>query len=262
MEFFKRTKVVRLRSQHHKYLTAAEDEESVKQSRKGSSKNVRWTVEPVQGKPNLIRLKSCFSSKYLSASEEPFLLGWTGKRVLQSSPRLRLDPSVEWEPIREGSHSHSHIKLKSNRSGNYLRGNGGVPPWNNSVTHDVPSRSVTQDWIVWSVDILEVDYESMDELNSEESIVADNNDDLLSRKSSYSCATDDKDSNEDESPAHSTPKSVRSNSAVSLSKYFINVGKTHLMWHYILQQGTWIDSCHPLLYWSNIINCLTFSISF
>ena len=234
MEFFKRAKVVRLRSQHHKFLTASEDEESVKQSRKGSSKNVRWTVEPVQGKPNLIRLKSCFSCKYLSASEEPFRLGWTGKRVFQSSPRLRLDPSVEWEPIREGSHSHSHshIKSKSNRSGNYLRGNGGVPPWNNSVTHDVPSRSVTQDWIVWSVDILEVDYESMDEVNSgsveEESIVADNNDDddLSSRKSSYSSATDDKDSNEAESPAHSTPKSVRSvrssNSAVSLSKLPLN----------------------------------------
>lgn len=215
MEFFKKAKAVRLRSQHHKYLTAAEDEESVKQSRNGSSKSARWIVEPVEGKPNVIRLKNSYSSKYLSASDEPFLLGWTGRRVLQSSPRLRLDPAVEWEPINEGS----QVKLGT-RNGNFLRGNGGVPPWNNSVTHDVPSRNSTQDWIMWTVDVLEVDYQSMDEIEHKgrviKEMVGSNVEDhsSLSRKSSYSSATEstmevDKDFYEVQSPV-ATPKSARS----------------------------------------------------
>ncbi|KAH9609903.1 hypothetical protein KSS87_016340 [Heliosperma pusillum] len=159
MEFFTKAKTVRLRSQHNKYLVAAEDEESVKQSRSGSSKTARWSVETVDNKPNVIRLKNCQSWKYLRATDDPFLLGMTGRRVGQSSPRLRLDPTVEWEPIREGS----LIKLRT-RKGNFLRANAGIPPWNNSVTHDVPSRTSTQDWIFWSVDVLDVDYESTAEI--------------------------------------------------------------------------------------------------
>uniref|UniRef100_A0A803LSV9 DUF569 domain-containing protein n=1 Tax=Chenopodium quinoa TaxID=63459 RepID=A0A803LSV9_CHEQI len=232
MEFFKKAKVVRLRSQHNKYLTASEDEEAVKQTRSGSSKNARWTVEPIEGKPNVIRLKNCNSWKYLTASEEPFLLGWTGKRVLQSSPRLRLDSTVEWEPIKEGS----VVKLRT-RNGNFLRGNGGVPPWNNSVTHDVPSRSATQDWIFWTVDVVEVDYKSMDEVDYKsmdevedkkgvvEDLVGCNVEDhgSLSRNSSYASTIIMEevanDFHEVGSPvASSTPKSarsVRSNSEVS-----------------------------------------------
>ncbi|KAJ8430397.1 hypothetical protein Cgig2_000229 [Carnegiea gigantea] len=155
MEFFHRAKVVRLRSQHNKFLTACDDEEGVKQTRHGSSKAARWVVETVEGKPNVIRLKSCQTWKYLSASDDHFLLGMTGKKVLQASPRARSDPIVEWEPLKEGS----WVRLRT-RKGNFLRANGGIPPWMNSVTHDVPSRSATQDWVLWMVDILEVDYQS------------------------------------------------------------------------------------------------------
>lgn len=48
-----------------------------------------------------------------------------------------------------------NVKLKT-RYGNYLRANGGVPPWRNSITHDVPSRSHTQEWILWQVEVLDV----------------------------------------------------------------------------------------------------------
>ncbi|CAN1151356.1 hypothetical protein LINPERHAP2_LOCUS18139 [Linum perenne] len=149
MDLFHKAKVVRLRSHHDKYLHADEDEESVLQDRIGSSKNAKWTVEPVPGSESLIRLKSCYS-KYLTASNHPFLLGMTGRKVLQTSPR-RLDSSVEWEPVREGA----QIKLRT-RYGNFLRANGGLPPWRNSVTHDIPHRTATQDWVLWDIDVVEI----------------------------------------------------------------------------------------------------------
>ncbi|KAI5580782.1 hypothetical protein POPTR_008G193900v4 [Populus trichocarpa] len=148
MDFFLNAKTVRLRSHHDKYLLAEEDEDSVTQDRNGSSKIARWTVEPVPGSDSIIRLKSC-NGKYLTASNEPFLLGMTGRKVLQTVPR-RFDSSVEWEPVREGG----QVKLKT-RYGNFLRANGGLPPWRNSVTHDIPHRSATQDWILWDVDVVE-----------------------------------------------------------------------------------------------------------
>ncbi|KAJ8637873.1 hypothetical protein MRB53_012140 [Persea americana] len=152
MELFQRAKAVRLRSHHEKYLLADDDEESVCQDRNGSSRSARWTVEFVDGE-NILRLKSCYG-KYLTASNAPFLLGMTGRKVLQTLPK-RLDSSLEWEPIREGF----HVKLKT-RYGNYLRANGGVPPWRNSVTHDIPHRTATQDWVLWEVDIVEIQIES------------------------------------------------------------------------------------------------------
>ncbi|XP_020705450.1 uncharacterized protein LOC110116276 isoform X2 [Dendrobium catenatum] len=146
MELFQRAKSIRLRSHHDKYLLADEDEEHVCQERSGSTKRARWTVEFVEGHP-LIRLKSCYG-KYLTASSEPFLLGMTGCKVLQTVPR-RLDSSVEWEPIRDGM----QVKLKT-RYGNFLRANGGLPPWRNSVTHDIPHRH--HDWVLWDVDVVEI----------------------------------------------------------------------------------------------------------
>ncbi|KAG4924288.1 hypothetical protein JHK87_049828 [Glycine soja] len=149
MELFHRAKAVRLRSHHDKYLLADEDEESVTQDRNGSSRNAKWTVELIPEFDNIIRLKSCYG-KYLTASNQPLLLGVTGRKVVQSVPR-RLDSSVEWEPVRDGA----QVKLKT-RYGNFLRANGGVPPWRNSVTHDIPHRTTTQDWILWDVDVLEI----------------------------------------------------------------------------------------------------------
>ncbi|KAJ7943545.1 Actin cross-linking protein (DUF569) [Quillaja saponaria] len=146
MDFFCNGKDVRLLSHHNKYLHADEDEESVTLDRNGSSNTARWFVEFVPGYENIIRLKSCHG-KYLTASNQRFLLGLTGHKVLQTLPR-RLDPSVEWEPIREGK----QVKLKT-RHKQFLRANGGLPPWRNSVTHDIPRRTATQDWILWEVDI-------------------------------------------------------------------------------------------------------------
>ncbi|KAL9254410.1 hypothetical protein AKJ16_DCAP09725 [Drosera capensis] len=119
------------------------------------SRNARWSVEFIPTKPNSIRLRSCHTWKYLSASDEPFLLGWTGKRVVQASPRVRDDPSVIWEPVED----RERVKLRSGKArGTFLRANGSLPPWRNSVTHDVPSRTATQDWVLWEVEILENDH--------------------------------------------------------------------------------------------------------
>lgn len=154
MDMFKNAKAVRLQSIHNKFLHAEDDEETVTQDRNGSSKSARWTVEFVSSDDNnIIRLKSCYG-KYLTASNHPFLLGMTGRKVLQTLPSssgARLDSSVEWEPISEGN----LVKLKT-RYGKFLRANGGMPPWRNTVTHDIPHRSATQDWILWDVHIVEI----------------------------------------------------------------------------------------------------------
>jgi hypothetical protein len=147
MDFFEGAKTVRLKSHHGKYLLADDDHNAVSQDRDISSKGVLWTVEIVPG-IGTIRLKSYYG-KYLTASDHAFLLGMTGKKVLQSFAS-KADSALEWEPIAEGN----FVKLKA-RNGNYLRANGGVPPWRNSITHDVPVTSATQEWIFWKVDIME-----------------------------------------------------------------------------------------------------------
>ncbi|GMP29048.1 hypothetical protein CsSME_00004323 [Camellia sinensis var. sinensis] len=150
MVFFDKVKAVRLESHFGKYLVADEDEETVRQSRSGSSNKARWTVEFIEGKNHLIRLKSCHGL-YLTASDEPFLLGMTGKKVLQTSTTTKTDASIEWEPIKEGL----NVKLRT-RDGKFLRANGGTPPWRNSITHDVPHRTATQDWVLWGVDVVDI----------------------------------------------------------------------------------------------------------
>ncbi|ESW23180.1 hypothetical protein PHAVU_004G025300 [Phaseolus vulgaris] len=148
MEFFQKAKVVRLRSYHDKYMLADENQDNVFQDRNGCYNNAKWSVEMIENS-NFIRLKSCYG-KYLTASNMPFILRGTGKRVLQTLPS-RLNSSVEWEPIREGV----QVRLRT-RYGQYLRGNGGLPPWRNTITHDVPHRTSTANWILWDVDIVEL----------------------------------------------------------------------------------------------------------
>lgn len=161
MEFFHRAKAVRLQSHHGKYLVADEDEETVRQSRNGSSKKARWTVEYVEGKSNVIRLKSCHDL-YLTATDEPFLFGMTGKRVQQFQPHTKMDPATEWEPIKEGAF---HVKLRT-REGKFLRANGGTPPWRNSITHDIPHRTATQDWVLWGVDVVDIALSNLENVSS------------------------------------------------------------------------------------------------
>lgn len=149
MELIRSAKTIRLKSHHDKYLLADEDEEHVVQDRQGSVRNARWTVEFPDTSDSVFRLKSCYG-RYLTASNVPFLLGMTGRKVLQTLPS-RLDSSVEWEPVRDGF----QVKLKT-RYGQFLRANGGMKPWKNSITHDIPRRTSTQDWVLWDVEIVEV----------------------------------------------------------------------------------------------------------
>nr|XP_043616738.1 uncharacterized protein LOC122588647 [Erigeron canadensis] len=153
MELFQKAKAVRLRSHHRKYLLADDDGEHVSQDRQGTGKNARWTVEFDQDYDNVIRLKSCFG-RYLTASEDVHILGLTGQKVIQSLPQ-KLDSSVIWEP--SVFLENSKIRLKT-RYGNYLRANGGVPPWRNSITHDIPHRH--HDWILWDVEVVEIRVDS------------------------------------------------------------------------------------------------------
>ncbi|KAK4426180.1 hypothetical protein Salat_1386500 [Sesamum alatum] len=150
MEFFNNAKSVRLKSHLDKYLVADDDEQTVRQSRNGASRKARWAVELVDGNPHVIRLKGCHG-RYLTASDEAFLLGMTGKKVLQTIPDTKKDVSIEWEPIKEGY----RVKLRA-KGGKFLRANGATPPWRNSVTHDLPHRTATQDWVLWDVDVVDV----------------------------------------------------------------------------------------------------------
>ncbi|KAL2898445.1 Laminin subunit beta-4 [Bienertia sinuspersici] len=154
MEILQRAKVFRLKCSHHsKYLTADEDEERIKQDRDKSSNRARWYYELVEGKTNVIRLRNCWSYRYLSASENPFLLGMTGKKVVQT---IIQGSALEWEPVKEGP----YIKLKSH-TGTYLRANPKVPPWRNSVTHvESDHWTATDNMILWIIDIVEIDYQS------------------------------------------------------------------------------------------------------
>ncbi|XP_059670261.1 uncharacterized protein LOC132315863 [Cornus florida] len=182
MEFFNKAKAVRLRSHLDKYLVADEDEETVRQSRNSSTHKARWTVEMVEGKSHVIRLKSC-NGKYLTALDEDFLLGWTGKKVLQTIPATMKDGSIEWEPIKEGS----LVKLRTKGGGKFLRANWGTPPWRNSVTHDVPYTTATQDWVLWEVEMVEMStLNSYDSLSSHESLSS-----CVSPALSFSSALDD-----------------------------------------------------------------------
>lgn len=150
MEFFKKAKAVRFRSHHNKYLLAGDDEESIWQDRDGTVKNAKWTVE-INESGNAIRLKSCYG-KYLTASNMPGLLGMKSKKVVQTLPKS-LDCSVEWEPIREGTFK---MRLKMAGHGQFLRANGGVPPWRNSITHDTAHRCAAKDWVSWDVEVVEI----------------------------------------------------------------------------------------------------------
>lgn len=184
MDIFDKFKSVKLRSHLDKYLVADEDQKTVRQSRRGSNtRNARWTVELVENKPHVIRLKSCHGL-YLTATDMAFLLGATGEKVLQSEADKLSDWKFEFEPIVDGF----QMKFRT-WCGKYLRANGGPPPWRNSITHDDPSTSSTRNWILWDVEGVEVPVS--------ESVT----DFLLSQQSSFSSFhSDDNNGSENGSP--------------------------------------------------------------
>lgn len=149
MELFQKAITVKL-SHRDKYLVAEDDQESVYLDRDGSLKNAVWSVEFVENEANYLRFKSCYG-KYLTASNVPFLLaGSKGRKVLQTGLQKNVpDSSIEWEPIRDGF----SVRFKTPR-GSFLRPNGGLPPWRNSVTHDIPHRMGTQEKILWDIDVV------------------------------------------------------------------------------------------------------------
>ncbi|VVA27765.1 PREDICTED: actin cross-linking [Prunus dulcis] len=76
--------------------------------------------------------------KCLVADDNPFLLGMTGRKVLQAEADKSMDFKFEWEPIHDGF----QLKLRT-WCGKYLRSNCGPPPWRNAVSHDDPTTSST-----------------------------------------------------------------------------------------------------------------------
>lgn len=147
MDLFLKAKSIRLITHKDKYLVAEEDRVTISQGREKSAKNAIWEVELVEGK-DCIRLKSCFGT-YLTASSTPFIPGVTGKKVIQTRPS-QCHSATEWEPLRDGM----QVRLRS-VWGHFLRPNGGLPPWRNSVTHDMPHRSKTRDKVLWDVEVAE-----------------------------------------------------------------------------------------------------------
>lgn len=147
MELFQKAITVKL-SHKNKYLVAEDNQESVYLDRDGSLKNAVWAVEIVENGPKYLRFKSYYG-KYLTASNVPFPIpGSTGRKVLQTVSE-KPDSSTEWEPIRDGF----SVRFKT-PGGTFLRPNGGLPPWRNSVTHDIPHRRGTQEKILWDIHVV------------------------------------------------------------------------------------------------------------
>ncbi|KAG0582555.1 hypothetical protein KC19_3G069000 [Ceratodon purpureus] len=146
MEFFRDAYSVRLLCHTGKYLWANEDKYSVSQKRGKDTYGVIWRVELVPDR-NAIRLKSVYDL-YLMASDYAFLLGATGKKVLQSFAS-KADSSLEWEPVAAGT----FVKLMT-KGEKFLRANGGLPPYRSSITHDVPVLASNQHVVLWEVEVV------------------------------------------------------------------------------------------------------------
>ncbi|CAN1321231.1 hypothetical protein LINPERPRIM_LOCUS31960 [Linum perenne] len=146
MEFFTKTKAIKLRSHLDKYLLADDDGYTVRQTRtSASSPPATWFVELIDGRNDVVRLRSSFGT-YLTASDAPFLLGAAGYKAVQTSTTggspAASDRRQEWRPMRDGF----QVRLRS-RCGKYLRG------WRNSVTHDDgPHGGAGRRWMLWDVE--------------------------------------------------------------------------------------------------------------
>lgn len=186
MELFRCANLVKLRSGHHdQCLWQDDDHLSVAQKRDQVNpaqldKSLLWKVELVNHPGDddhevagntapTIRLKSQ-NGFYLKASERRFLLGATGRKVTQEVILSRVDTSCEWEPsevindiagsspaggVGDGDDRSRFVKLRSKRYSTFLRANGGLPPYRNTVTHDMPLLGITQDSIIWEVEVVD-----------------------------------------------------------------------------------------------------------
>jgi len=157
MEYFTKSKIIKLKSHLDKYIIADDNNGKVRQSRNGAIKRAQWTVEIVQKLQthhHVIRLKS-HNGKYLTATETPYPLTLTGKRVILTELENGVDGKNEWQPIRDGF----QVKLRS-CCGRFLKGNGGNPPWRNSVTID--DSFVKMEGVLWDVEgVMEDEFESL-----------------------------------------------------------------------------------------------------
>ncbi|CAA0839529.1 Protein of unknown function (DUF569 [Striga hermonthica] len=142
MDLFIGAKTIRLVSHGDKYLVAEEDRRTVSLGRDPSAENAIWAVE-LAGDRDCICLRSCYGT-YLTASGKPFLPGVTAKSVVQARGQQ------SWEAYRDGM----QVRLRS-VWGNFLRPNGGLPPWRNAITHDLPHRGTTRNKMLWDVDVVE-----------------------------------------------------------------------------------------------------------
>ncbi|PHT55255.1 hypothetical protein CQW23_03741 [Capsicum baccatum] len=147
MKFLETAKTIRLKTHNGKYLIASNDEKSIRQSRDGSTPNALWSVELLDGQ-HYIRLKSCYG-KYLTASNVPLLPKVTrSRKVMQTLPE-KLCSATEWEAEQDGS--IYQVRLKT-RYGHFLRPFGGIPPWRNIVTHDIPHR---KNATLWEIEVMQ-----------------------------------------------------------------------------------------------------------
>ncbi|GAU43576.1 hypothetical protein TSUD_369000 [Trifolium subterraneum] len=138
----------------------------------------------------------------------------TGNKVVQADYDAGLSWKYEWEPIKEG---FSSVKLRS-WCGKFLRGNGGTPPWRNSITHDDPSTA-TQNWILWGLEVVEL------------SLLNENNNELLNQSSFASNSSFDscEDVHDSQSVSTSTKKTgslskTRQNYKLQVEYLIIEVG--------------------------------------
>ncbi|KAG5527498.1 hypothetical protein RHGRI_028409 [Rhododendron griersonianum] len=146
MDLFQKATTVKL-SHKDKYLVAEDDQESVSLARDGLSKNAIWSVQFFETE-RYLRFKSCYG-KYLTTSDAHLLHGLNGRKVVQSIPK-KFDSSTQWERIRDG-----FLVRFQTLHGNFLRPNGGLPPWRNSVTDDVPHQTGTGENVLWDVKVVE-----------------------------------------------------------------------------------------------------------
>lgn len=147
MDIFLKASKVRLISHKDRFLVADDDGINISHGSDESTPNTIWSVEIVDGK-DAVRLKSCYGT-YLTASPTTIISGVTGKKVVQTWP-FECDAAADWEPSRDGM----EVRLRS-VYGQYLRPNGGLPPWRNVITHDVYNRGKTLEKSLWDVEVVE-----------------------------------------------------------------------------------------------------------